>query len=254
MKLNPFHAGCRRHRTQAGLGLIELMVAATIGLFIALAIAVVYGNMKQAFNSQDQLSQLQDNERLALTMLSSTVELAGYFPDPLVSTAANDMPAASGTYGALAAGQGIVGVTGAAPASDTITTRYVSASGDGLMDCLGQTYASGANQVILNYLSVNASNELTCAVAVNGGALITPATPLVSNVSGLSVLYGTDTSATATGNPTQYLTATAVTAGTLWAQVKTARITLSLLNPFAGQPGQPATISWVQTVNLMNKP
>lgn len=247
------HVGIGLHRTQAGLGLIELMVAATIGLFIALAIAVVYGNVKQAFNSQDQLAQLQDNERLALTMLSSTVELAGYFPDPLVSTAAIDMPAASGTYGALAAGQGIVGVTGAAPASDTITTRYVSASGDGLMDCLGQTYASGANQVILNYLSVNASNELTCAVSVNGGAL-SAATALVSNVSGLSVLYGTDTSAPPSGNPTRYLTATAVTAGTLWAQVKTARITLSLLNPFAGQPGQPATISWVQTVNLMNKP
>jgi type IV pilus assembly protein PilW len=253
MMSNPVHAGIGRHRTQAGLGLIELMVAATIGLFIALAIAVVYGYVKQAFNSQDQLSQLQDNERLALTMLSSTVELAGYFPDPLVSTAANDMPAVSGTYGTLAAGQGIVGATGVAPASDTIATRYVSASGDGLMDCLGQTYASGSNQVIVNYLSVNASNELTCAVSVNGGAL-SAATALVSNVSSVSVLYGTDTSAPPSGNPTRYLTATAVTAGTLWAQVKTARITLSLLNPFAGQPGQPATISWVQTVNLMNKP
>jgi type IV pilus assembly protein PilW len=253
MMSNPVHAGIGRHRTQAGLGLIELMVAATIGLFIALAIAVVYGYVKQAFNSQDQLSQLQDNERLALTMLSSTVELAGYFPDPLVSTAANDMPAVSGTYGTLAAGQGIVGATGVAPASDTIATRYVSASGDGLMDCLGQTYASGSNQVIVNYLSVNASNELTCAVSVNGGAL-SAATALVSNVSSVSVLYGTDTSAPPSGNPTRYLTATAVTAGPLWAQVKTARITLSLLNPFAGQPGQPATISWVQTVNLMNKP
>lgn len=240
-------------RIQSGFGLIELLVAVAIALFISLALAVVYSYAKQSFNSQDQLALLQDNERLALTILTSTIESAGYFPDPLVSTAAIDMPAASGTYGALVAGQGVVGTTGVAPASDTIATRYVSASGDGLMDCLGQTYATGSNQVILNVLGVSASNELTCSVSVNGGALSTP-TALVSNVGTLSILYGTDTASPTSGNPTRYLTASAVTAGSLWPQVKTARITLSLLNPFAGQAGQPATVNWIQTVKLMNMP
>ena len=249
---NPNSSGLQR-RIQSGFGLIELLVAVAIALFISLALAVVYSYAKQSFNSQDQLALLQDNERLALTILTSTIESAGYFPDPLVSTAAIDMPAASGTYGALAAGQGIVGTTGVAPASDTIATRYVSASGDGLMDCLGQTYVTGSNQVILNVLGVSAANELTCSVSVNGGALTAP-TALVSNVGALSVLYGADTASPLSGNPTRYLTASAVTAGSLWPQVKTARITLSLLNPFAGQSGQPATVNWVQTVKLMNMP
>ena len=241
MKSKHTHSIALRRRTQAGFTLIEIMVAVTIGLFIVLALTGVFINMKSAFTAQDQLSELQDSERLALTVLTTTVESAGYFPDPLASTATGNLPAG----GAFADGQGIVGTTGAAPASDTLTTRYVSASGDGLVDCFGQTNTSGSKATFTNVFSVSANNELMCAA--NGG---TP-TALISNVSALSVLYGTDTSAS--GNADRYLTATAVTNGSWWLQVRTARITIRFLNPFAAQPGQPATIDVVQTVNLMNK-
>ena len=75
-------------RLASGLTLIEMMVAVTIGLFIALALSSVFLSLKSAFVSQDQLAQLQDNERLALTILTSSVEMAGYFPDPVASTKA----------------------------------------------------------------------------------------------------------------------------------------------------------------------
>ena len=233
-----------RRRRQSGLGLVELLVAVTIGLFILAGLSAVFLNMKQAFTSQDQLAQLQDNERLLLTVLTTTIQSAGYFPDPLANTAASALPAATGgAYGDFAAGQGVVGLSGT---SDTITARYMTASADGVMNCLGNVNTSGANQLVTNTFSISAANELQCST--DGG---TTNTPLVSGVTSMTVLYGTDT--LGDGQALQYLGAAAVTTNSWWPQVRTARITVNLANPFAAQAGQPATIAWTQVINLMNK-
>lgn len=242
---------CRpsRARVQGGLGLVELMVALLIGLFLLAGLGALFLNMKQAFTSQDQLSLLQDNERLVLTVLTTTVQAAGYYPDPLVNTAATDLPAATGSgYGSFAAGQGVVGLTGSSGASDTITSRYVTASGDGLMDCLGNVNpaSSGANKLMMNTFTVSAANELLCST--DGG---TTTTPLIGGVTSLKVLYATDTAGD--GSALKYLDAAAVTSHSWWPQVRTASITITLANPFASQAGQPASIAWTQVVNLMNK-
>ncbi|MGJ7528326.1 PilW family protein [Variovorax sp. GB1P17] len=236
------------HR-QAGLGLVELMVALLIGLFLLLVMGSVFLNMKQAFTSQDQLAQLQDNERLVLTVLTTTIQTSGYFPDPLVNTAATDLPAATGTgYGSFLAGQGVVGLGNATSASDTITSRYMTASGDGIMDCLGNVNpaTSGANKLVMNTFTVSAAHELVCST--DGG---TTTTPLVGGVTSLKVLYATDTAGD--GKALQYLDAATVTTNAWWPQVHTAQITVTLDNPFATQAGQPPTIAWTQIVNLMNK-
>lgn len=249
--LSPMKRSRRQNlgHAQRGLGLVELMVALLIGLFLLAGLGALFLNMKQAFTSQDQLSQLQDNERLVLTVLTTTVQAAGYYPDPLVNTPATDLPAATGAgYGSFAAGQGVVGMTGSSGASDTITSRYVTASGDGLMDCLGNVNpaASGANKLVMNTFTVSAANELLCST--DGG---TTTTPLVGGVTSLKVLYATDTAGD--GTALQYLDAAAVTSHSWWPQVRTARITVTLANPFAAQPGQPASVAWTQVVNLMNK-
>ncbi|SCX73956.1 PilW family protein [Variovorax sp. EL159] len=234
---------------QRGLGLVELMVALIIGLFLLLVMGSVFLNMKQAFTSQDQLAQLQDSERLALTVLTTTVQASGYFPDPLVNTAATDLPAATGAgYGSFLAGQGVVGLSGTAGASDTITSRYMTASGDGIMDCLGNVnpITSGANKLVMNTFTVSAAHELLCST--DGG---TTTTPLVSGVTSLKVLYATDTAGD--GKALQYLDAATVTSHAWWPQVHTAQITITMANPFASQAGQPAGIDWTQIVNLMNK-
>jgi len=230
---------------QAGISLIEMMVAVTLALFISVALTVVFVNMKSAFVAQDGLAQLQDNERIALSLLTSSVEQAGYFPNPLTDVAATDLPAATTTHGTFLAGQSIVGTTGTSPASDTLTTRYAASATDTIADCLGTTNTTGANKVMNNLFQVDSSNELTCST--DGG---TTNVTLVNNIKSMSVLYGVDSGAD--GNVDSYLTATAVTSGGYWAKVKTARITLNFLNPYAGQPGQPATIQWVHIVNLMN--
>ncbi len=233
----------RRNR-QVGFGLVELMVAVTIGLFMLGGIGAVFLNLKQTFTSQDALARLQDNERLALIMLTTTIEASGYFPDPMSSTAAADLPATTGSYGNLAAGQGLVGLSGGS--SDSITTRFTTNSGDGLMNCLGQVNTTGAKQVFVNTFAVSAANELLCST--DGGVTTTA---IVGGVSSLSVLYGTDTNGA--GTAYSYLNAAAVTTAGLWSRVKTARVTVAFVNPFASQTGQPPTISWTQTIALMNK-
>lgn len=236
---------------QTGFSLVELMVAITIALFIALGLSVLYMNMKTTFNSQDQMSQLQDGQRLAATMLTTTVQSAAYFPNPLATTLVVALPTTTvpnldGTT--FAAGQGISGTSSAtASGSDTVDVRYQTATGDGLMNCRGGTNTSGAAQIWVNSFAVNANNELTCAV--NGGTPVA----LVGNVAQMTVLYGVDTDGD--GFTDTYLSAATVTSANLWANVHTAQFTLNFLNPLAAQTGAAATLPnpWVQTISLMNK-
>jgi type IV pilus assembly protein PilW len=235
-----------RRTRQAGFGLIELMIAMGISLFMLLGFSVVFLNMRQAFGSQNQLAQLQDNERFILMALTTTIENTGFFPDPVNSTAETALPAASAGYTSLSAGQGLAGADGAAGTSDKVTARYVSASGTGLLDCLGAANTSGHDLLITNTFSISASNELLCST--DGG---TTTVALVGGVASMSALYSVDISGS--GQSFQLLKASEVTAGDYWGSVKTVRITVAMLNPYAGQAGQAATLSWKQTINVMNK-
>jgi type IV pilus assembly protein PilW len=230
----------------AGVSLLELMIALALALFILLGLSTVFLQMKTSFTAQDRLALLQDNERLALTVLTATVRTAGYFPDPVIRSASEELPARSGAFGTFAAGQGLVGQSGA-NGRDTLTSRYSAAGGDLLLvNCLGQINTKPHPDVLISTYSVSETGELLCST--DGGATTTP---LVSGVTGLAVLYGTDTDGS--GDADRYLGAADVAAGGLWPRVRTARITLTFRNPFAGQPGQPATVSWMQTVDLMNR-
>lgn len=234
-------------RRAPGFSLIELMVAITIGLFVSIALGAIFLNAKSTFLAQDGLASLHDNERLAMSLLTTEVQLAGYFPDPAVNTSTTDLPAdaTAQSYGQFAAGQGVAGVSVGSGSSDIFAVRFSSASGDGLMNCQGGTNSTGANLVMTSIFSISANNELQCSV--NGAAPVS----LVSNVRMLSVLYATDTSGS--GNVDKYLTASAVTAAALWQNVKLLQITLTFVSPFtANQVGASIPpITWVQNIGVM---
>lgn len=240
MQPTPLHNA----RAQQGFGLIEILVALVIGLFVLLGLASVFLSVKQTFNTQEQLSQLQDQERLALTILTTTLQSAGYFPDPVTQTSVTALQA----KGNFVDGQSTYGESGDKDkgTSDSISVRYLRRANDGIMDCLGATLTSGADTVVTNSFSISANHELVCSL--DDG---TTNTVLVNGVQSMSILYGTDSSNG--GMVDRYLTATELTTGTLWPNVQTARITLTLINPFAADAGQPATVQWVHTINLMNR-
>jgi type IV pilus assembly protein PilW len=230
---------CTR-RCSRGFGLVEGLVAMTIGLFLALAVAVSFGSTRSAFLSQGQLGELQDETRLAFSMLTTSIENAGYHPDPLNEDAFTVLPPDSSI--GMAAGQGVWSVLQAS-GRDRLVTRYLSGGGDGLMDCLGGVYA--ARTLIVNDFTVNAGGELQCSV--NGGAAVT----LAARVTGFNVQYGVDTDSDAAID--RYVASSAMTAA-LRPTTRVLRITLVFENPMDGQAGQPASFEHVLMVRQMNEP
>ena len=248
-----------RRLQQAGFTLIELMISLTIALFMLAAIVAIYVNMKATFVAQDNLAQLQDSERLALSMLTTTIQSAGYFVDPLNSTAITSLPAStvtwpSGTVAALAAGQAVVGAgngAGTGIGSDTIAVQYQTASGDGLMNCQGQTNpaTSGVKQVWINIFAINALNELTCTVGAG------TAVALASNVGKMTIVYGVDTDGDANNATDTYLPGSVVAAAGLWARVHTAKITLGFVNKLSSTSSTTVLLpDVVQSINFKNNP
>jgi len=229
-------------KRQRGIGLVEIMVSMVIALFLLLGIGTIFMTTRSTYGDQQGLSNLQDNERLAMFMLTNVIQIGGYFPDPVTSTAALSLPV-TGSY--VVAGQAVSGTDGA---TDTVRARFMTASGDGIANCNGATNASGANVVYDNVFDIS-NNTLRCAV--NGGN----PQPLVTGVSNMQVLYGVDT--TSSGSATQYFTVTQINAGlngSSWANVRSVRISLSFVNPLAGQAGQPNILPpVVKTVPVMNK-
>lgn len=65
-------------RGERGLTLIELMVSLVIGLLLAIIASSTYLYSKQAYNSVSENSQLEENGRMALDLLTRYVQSAGY--------------------------------------------------------------------------------------------------------------------------------------------------------------------------------
>lgn len=229
-----------RKLSQRGMTLVELLVALTIGLFLIAGLMTLLGAMKNTNTSQTGLSQLQDSERIALTLMTDVIQQSGYYPSPLVNTAAGSFPT-NATF--LTAGQYVFGTglgTAAAP-GDTIVVRYNTAGGDGILNCLGGTSAVAAT--FTNTFSVVGTN-LKCKVdtLIAGTTTTVGPTTIVAGVTSLNVYYGVQTNpGSGTTSADTYLDATSVTGGPYWTSVKSVQVTLAFTNPLAGLPGQTGT-------------
>lgn len=232
-------------KTQRGVGLIELMISITIGLFLILGLGAMFYAMRETSNSRNGLSDLQDSERMAMMFLGSAVQGAGSFPigtAPSFNTAVLEFPAASTADYTFLSSQSINGQTGATVGTDKLTIRFRS-----------NPAAAGVGAIQGCSSSITTTNTLyTNTFSVSGGNLVCEqngtTTPMVPGVAGMTVLYGVDP--TNTGSVTGYVTASSVTN---WSRVRTVNITLQFTNPLAGQqPSQPATVSFSRTIAVMN--
>lgn len=68
----------RFHR-QRGFGLIEVMIALTLGLIATAAALTLFASSKSNYEIQDDLARLQENARFALQAIIKDVRMAGYF-------------------------------------------------------------------------------------------------------------------------------------------------------------------------------
>ena len=244
--------------TQRGFTLVELMVSITIAVFLIAGLVTLVGAMKRTSTTQSALSRLQDNERLAMSLITDVIQSAGYFPNPVVNTSLTSLPAA-GVFTQAAQSVFGTGAGTAAATGDTITVRYLTAGtatpgSDGLINCGGSTNGTAATFVNeFNVAVVNNISYLQCKLTVNGGPLQT--INLVSGVTNLQVYYGVQTNPSAgTFSVDAYLDAPAVTAGSYWPNVISVKVILYFQNPLFGQPGQTSqTISFMSVIGVMNK-
>lgn len=65
-------------RQQAGLSLIELMVAITLSMILMLGAIQIFLSSKNSYISNQQLSEIQENGRFALDILARDIRNAGY--------------------------------------------------------------------------------------------------------------------------------------------------------------------------------
>lgn len=241
---------CRPFSRQRGYSIIELAIAILIAVFLLGGLFSILQSTRDTSTNQNLLAQLQDNERIAMTILQETVQTAGYYPAPLTTNALTAFPAA-GTF--TQAGQSIVG--GANPTTalgDTITVRYQSDGTTAVIGCLGTSDTTvGASHTYQFLVQADPSGTTSSLYCVQDGGT---AMALVPNVSSMTVAYGVDTTGTGTG-VNAYLGQTDMnTTPTDWLNVYSVRFTLNFTNPLFGQSGQTAaTLPFERVVNLMSR-
>lgn len=91
---------------QAGLTLVELMVAITIGLIITAAVAQVYVSSRTTYTLEEGMARVQENGRFAMEFLTYDLRMAGYTGcnSKLPATSINNIVASPSTANTLIPG------------------------------------------------------------------------------------------------------------------------------------------------------
>ena len=66
-------------RTQAGVGLVEIMVALAVSSLLIGGLIQIFSSNKQGYILQDEMSRLQENGRFSFHFLMRDLRMAGYF-------------------------------------------------------------------------------------------------------------------------------------------------------------------------------
>jgi len=108
MSNRSFHHPVPLLRRQAGLNLVELMVALTIGLFLIAGAVTVFGKTRDLYRTNDAAARLQETARYALSTIEADLRMANYWglnsrPDLISNAAApgETLPGALSGYQAV---------------------------------------------------------------------------------------------------------------------------------------------------------
>jgi type IV pilus assembly protein PilW len=231
--------------SQRGFSIVELSIAMLIALFLLGGLVTLVIGTRRTSSTQSAVSQLQDNERIAMTLITNIVQKAGYFPYPTapisqsLSTSFLAEPALAGY--ALPSGQALGGATG-----DTLLVRFFAPANDTaanpvIMNCAGQSNTSGSTNVwytnAFQIGTVNGTSWLQCLVRTSGAGNILTIN-LIPNVTLLSVLYGV--AAGTAGDDysvVQYMNAAQVSASGNWLNVTAVKVSLTFQLPAYGTTG-----------------
>ena len=221
--------GCR------GFSLVELMVGILISLFLVAAMILMYLSAQRSYTDQDRLAQMQDSQRLALSMLGAIISHAGYVPPSQADDAAAaftplSLTASDGRMLSFGAGSFLTGAGKSTDdSSDVVSVRYLSSASEGLMDCTG----SGADKtprLMTSTFSVTTSGQLLCTTGTG------TAVELIDGLGRLKVRLGVDMDLD--GSVDTYLTPDDVAKAGLWPRVYSVRLALYFIDTTSPTPAQ----------------
>lgn len=235
---------------QAGFSLVELVVAILIALFLIGGVMVVEQGVHRAYGNQSGLGQLQDEERFAMSMLTTVISSAGYYPNP-TTTSTNTAFPATGAPLNMQTSQAIYGpASGASAPHDAIYVRYMTSSGDGITLCDGTTNTSGGPLTYTTNIYVSGTT-LYCRVQPGNGATWNTAVPLIGGITDMVVVYGVSTSGVDTNIDT-YVPPNNMTAA-YWQNVGSVMVSLTFQNPLSASAGQPSIVSFRRVIGIMGR-
>ncbi|WP_455208162.1 PilW family protein [Kaarinaea lacus] len=149
---------------QCGFTIIEIMVAITLSMILIAGVIQIYLSSKESFRVQNELSRLQENQRIAIEFLQRDISKAGFVPYN-----GSPIPVANVTV-----------VDGGGNNSDSITIAYTFTT-----DCLG---AATPNGIAVNTYTINpATLQLMCLG--NGGGV---AQPIADGIENMQIVIGED--------------------------------------------------------------
>lgn len=246
-----------RSAGERGYSLIELMVAIVIALFLIGGVLIVEQSVHTSYTDRSGLSQLDDDERFTMTLLTEIAQAAGYYPDPATTSMVTALPAQVTTAGNgdalnFQSGQSFYGLHNPAASGneDTIAVRYMTASNDGIPLCDGTTNTTGNNTVYTNYFYLS-GGDLYCDLEV-GNTWNAPV-QLVNNVEYMQIWYGLHTTAAMGSDYTvdTYVPAGSMTAGD-WPEVTTVKLQVTFTNPLQAEQGQTA-VTFTKVIAVMSR-
>jgi type IV pilus assembly protein PilW len=260
-----------RRSAERGYTLVEVMVAITISVFLLMGLFSVLQQTRQTSGRQSAIAQLQDDERVAMTVLTDIIQQAGYVPE--ANGSGQSLFVTDGVF--LTAGQVFVAGAGAI-IGDKLTLRYVLGTNDTTLTCLGQQN-SGAEQVYKQIFEINLFNNvqaLACSPSNGAGEV-----PLVNNVANLSFQFAVNSTsassitaptsvgpnteaahATGYGCPADTYIATASMSQYDWTNVCAVKVDIVFINPLYQPPGQPQPtpgqlqyVTFERVISVLNK-
>jgi type IV pilus assembly protein PilW len=236
------------------------MVAITIALFLLGGTLTIVQHTRSTFTAQNQLAQLQDNERMSMGLITDVIQSTGYYPNPHNFTDAQTLVSPS----FAAPGPPNITATPAVPVAgalgDTITVRYAAAPLDNVFNCRGDQYTgAGPFETWENTFSVVSlppvqgvpQYQLQCTLwSLSTNKSVT--TPLITGVQKLTIQYGVNTAGAGTGSCADMYKATGVMQPADWSNICSVKVTLTFPNPFNPPNGPKPTLTFTRVIAVMN--
>jgi type IV pilus assembly protein PilW len=209
-----------QRRRQAGIGLVDMLVALALGLLVTLAAAATLLLANRDFTHHAASTRLDDGGRYAAELLGQALRQAAW-ADLDGGAPPADGDAGIGGLDNRTLPRMAAGLDGALPAgslhgSDVLAVHFGGlggAGGDGsVVDCAGFAIGAGEAGWSIFYVGLadDGETELRCKYRAQSGNWNADA--IVRGVDSFQVLYGLDLDDPADGIPNRYLNASAIRA------------------------------------------